>query len=111
MRRHPGCSLFALGVCLAGYPLRLNDISVLGFVFLRNFVHPLLIFSCCAAIGISSHWMVVAILFAAMPTGINAFIFAEQYQLREKTVSKTIILLIIVSVGTITALLNVFGSI
>ena len=104
----PGCSLFALGVCLAGYQLTLNNKTVLGFVFMRNFFHPLLVLGLCAFLGVSDHWKAVAVLFAAMPTGINAFIFAEHYELRQEVVSMTIILSTIVSMFTLTVLVYVF---
>ena len=104
----PGCSLFALGVCLAGYRLTLNNTTVLGFVVMRNFFHPLLVLGLCTFLDVSNHWKAVAVLFAAMPTGINAFIFAEQYELRQEAVSMTIILSTIVSMFTLTALVYVF---
>lgn len=102
----PGCSLFALGVCLASYQLSLNNGIVLRFVFLRNFFHPLLVFGLCVFLGVSNQWKAVAILFAAMPTGINAFIFAEQYEARYEVVSMTIILSTIVSMFTLTMLVS-----
>ena len=104
----PGCSLFALGVCLAGYQLTLNNRTVLGFVFMRNFLHPLLVLSFCVFLDISDDWKAVAVLFAAMPTGINAFIFAEQYELRREVVSMTIILSTIVSMFTLSVLVYLF---
>lgn len=104
----PGCSLFALGVCLAGYQLTLNNKTVLGFVFMRNFFHPLLVLGLCVFLGVPNHWKAVAVLFAAMPTGINAFIFAEQYELRQDVVSMTIILSTIVSMFTLTILVYLF---
>ena len=75
---------------------------------MRNFFHPLLVLGLCTFFDVSNHWKAVAVLFAAMPTGINAFIFAEQYELRQEAVSMTIILSTIVSMFTLTVLVHVF---
>ena len=37
-------------------------------------------------------WTQVAVLLAAMPTGINAFIFARNYDIRVAVVTKTIVI-------------------
>jgi malonate transporter and related proteins len=50
-------------------------------------------------------WLTVAVLFAAMSVGTNAFIFAERYGVRQKTVSATLVVSTLFSSATITILL------
>ena len=53
-------------------------------------------------------WTQVAVLLAAMPTGINAFIFARTYDSRVEVVSKTIVLSTLLSMISISLLLHLF---
>lgn len=87
----PVGALIALGITLAGYRLAgpWHDVSL--FLLLKNAGHPLLVWLGCSLLGIESRWMAVAVLLAAMPSGINAFIFAARYQCQVSTVSRTIV--------------------
>lgn len=101
----PGCALVALGVSLAQYRVRGGTRDVVVLVALKNFVHPAAVWVIGAALGLEAAWLAVAVLLAAMPTGINAFIFAGQYGVRQETVSKTIVLSTALSAVTVSALL------
>ncbi len=87
----PACALIALGISLADYKIggSYRDVSLL--IGLKNFVHPLLVWIACDALDIETTWKHVAVVLAAMPCGLNAFIFATQYDIRKETVSKCIV--------------------
>ena len=102
----PACALTALGVGLAQYEIRGAVRASAGLVVLKTCVHPALVWLACAAFDIPALWTHVAIVLAAMPTGINAFIFARQYAARIEAVSKTIVFSTIISVFTVAALLR-----
>ncbi|MGR8920703.1 MAG: AEC family transporter [Gammaproteobacteria bacterium] len=104
----PACALVALGVSLAGYRLRGGYAEVAVLVALKNGLHPALVWLACLALGIDGVWLEVAVLLAVMPCGINAFIFASQYGVREATVSKCIVASTVVSSVTTTLLLGHF---
>lgn len=104
----PACALIALGVGLAQYELRGDARESLLFVFLKCFVHPALVWCGCWAMDISVLWTQVAVLLAAMPTGINAFIFARHYDIRVAIVSKAIVVGTLVSLVTVSILLRFF---
>jgi malonate transporter and related proteins len=73
-------ALFALGVSLAAYSLkgRLGSMSVL--IVLKMVLTPLLVFLLIRyVVNLPREWMQVAILFAAMPSGANAFLFAQRH--------------------------------
>lgn len=87
----PGCALVALGVGLAQYRLGGGWREVALLVVLKNLLCPLLVWGLGRALGLESTWLAVAVLMAAMPTGINAYIFASQYQRRQDCVAKSIV--------------------
>lgn len=104
----PACALTALGLGLAQYEIRGAVRASAGLVVLKTCVHPALVWIACAICEVPALWTHVAVVLAAMPTGINAFIFARQYDARIEVVSKTIVLSTIVSAFTVAALLRTF---
>ncbi len=104
----PACALIALGVGLAQYELRGELQQPLALVFLKSIVHPTLVWTSCWVFGVSTVWTQVAVLLAAMPTGINAFIFARNYELRVEVVTKTIVVSTLLSIVTVSLLLQRF---
>lgn len=55
-------------------------------------------------------WAAVAVMAAGMPTGINAFIMAEQLQAGQKTVSASIWISTLLAIFSQTALLAIFAT-
>lgn len=93
----PGCALVALGVTLAATPGAGAWRNVWLLVGLKNLAHPVLVWSACRLLGIDATWSAVAVMLAAMPSGVNALVFARQYNVREDEVARTIVLSTIVS--------------
>lgn len=104
----PGCALVALGVGLAQYHLGGGWRDALLLVLLKNLLCPLLVWGLGSALDIESLWLATAVLMAAMPAGINTFIFASQYQVRQDTVAKTIVVSTLASTVIATTLLAWF---
>jgi len=104
----PACALVALGAGLAQYEIRGAIRESLGFVVLKSIIHPILVWAACLALDVAALWTQVAVVLAAMPTGINAFIFARNYDARIEVVSKTIVFSTLVSIVTVAALLHRF---
>ncbi|MCA3554121.1 AEC family transporter [Aestuariivirga sp.] len=72
-------ALFALGVSLAGYSLKGSWSGMFSLIGLKMLLMPLLVFVLVRyAVSIPPLWGHVAILFAAMPTGANAFLFSQR---------------------------------
>ena len=84
--------MVSLGISLAQYRVTGGLRDALGFLILKNFVHPLLVWGLCLMLSVPSDWMRVAVLLAAMPSGVNAYVFAKRYGLQEEAMSKTIVL-------------------
>jgi malonate transporter and related proteins len=72
-------ALFALGVSLASYSLRGAWDGVFALIVLKMVLMPVFVFAIGKVFpGLSPLWLQLAVLFAAMPTGANAFLFAQQ---------------------------------
>lgn len=70
-------ALFALGVSLAGYSLKGSWSGMFAIIGLKMVLMPVLVFIMVRyVVSIPPLWAQVAVLFAAMPTGANAFLFA-----------------------------------
>lgn len=104
----PGCALVALGVSLAQYHLGGGWRDALVLVAMKNVLSPLLVWGLGTALGIEPLWLATAVLMAAMPAGINTFIFASQYDIRQDTVAKTIVVSTLTATVIATALLARF---
>lgn len=75
------CALFAMGLALRRYGL-LGDFSMTAVISaLKLFVHPLAVWLLVTyVVPLPPVFAGVAVLFAAMPCGINAYLLAERYR-------------------------------
>ena len=72
-------ALFALGVSLAGYSLKGSWSGMFTLIGLKMVLMPVLVFLMVRyVVAIPPLWAQVAVLFAAMPTGANAFLFSQR---------------------------------
>jgi malonate transporter and related proteins len=93
--------LVLMGAQLAKMELKANLRAAFTFMLLKNFAHPLLMFAACYAVGLSPLYTAVAVVCASLPTGVNAFIFAQRYRSNEDMVTAA------TAASSITALLSV----
>jgi hypothetical protein len=75
------CALFAMGLALRRYGV-LGDLSMTTLIAgLKLFVHPLVVWLLATyVVPLPPVFAAVAVLFAAMPCGINAYLLAERYR-------------------------------
>ena len=72
-------ALFALGLSLAGYSLRGQWGGMFALIGLKMVLMPVLVFIAVRyLVALPPLWTKIAVLFAAMPTGANAFLFAQR---------------------------------
>jgi len=103
------CALFAMGASLASYPLFGDVAPALLLATVKIFLHPLLVWILAVPVfGLKGIWVPVAVTMAAMPTGVNAYLFGARYDAAPGVAARTILLGTIVSVGTISAVLLLF---
>lgn len=75
------CALVAMGLALRRYGMQANMRLTLSVCALKLLVHPAAVFLLAFKVfSMPPVWSGVAVLFAAMPCGINAFLIADRYK-------------------------------
>jgi malonate transporter and related proteins len=73
-------ALFALGVSLSAYSLRGRLGSMSALIALKMLLLPIVVYLLTRyVVDLPPLWRQVAVLFAAMPSGANAFLFAQRH--------------------------------
>ncbi len=104
------CALFAMGTSLAQYGFRGRLGQSLTLVALKCVLFPGLVFAATALIfELPPVWTAVAVLIAAMPSGVNAYLFANRYGSGEAMASTSIVLSTVFSIFSIPAVLYYYN--
>lgn len=104
------CALFAIGIFLAGRPLRLAWGEVGWLVPLKLVAQPLLTWALIATLfPLDRFWTGAALLLAALPTGALTFVVATQYDIYVEETSQAILLSTIASVPVLSVILIVYA--
>jgi len=104
------CSLFALGASLALYPLFGDVPPALILSGLKLLVHPVLVWILAVPVsGLEGIWVPVAVTMAAMPSGINVYLFGARYEAAPGVAARTVLLTNIFSLVTLSTVLFLFS--
>ena len=105
----PG-ALFALGATLAGFRKKIQWKELPLIVLIKIIVHPLLVWVLAVIIfGLKEAiWIQVLVILAAMPTGVNPFLFASRYNAGQLLSSGAVFISTFISIFTLSALLSFF---
>ncbi len=107
----PACALVALGASLNQYRINGDLREPLLIVGLKNFLHPLTVWILATQVfSVPSLWATVIVVMATLPTGVNAFVFANNYKIKQSAVSRAIALSTLVSLFTLSAVLAVMAG-
>jgi hypothetical protein len=102
----PACALFTLGVALSRYRLMGEMGEALAIVVTKNLLQPAVTAALAVYVfRLDPLWARTAILIAAMPTGINVYMFAHQYAVAEAAMTRTVVLSTLASLATLPVLL------
>lgn len=100
-------ALFALGGVLVRYRLE-GDLRVIGLICAVSLVlHPAIVWILGQATGLSTQAFRSAVLTAAMPPGVNSYIFAAMYGVAMRVAASAVLIATALSVVTAWAWLNV----
>jgi predicted permease len=104
------CALFAMGMALKRYGLG-DHVKLAGAITaLKLLLHPALVYLLATRVfPVPPVWAGVAVLFAAAPSGINAYLFAERYRTGIAIAAGSITLGTVLSVLSTTLWLAVLG--
>ncbi len=99
------CALFALGATLSAYHIGGDLRESLTVVGIKLFLHPALVWLTATQIfSLPPLWATVATITAALPTGVNVFIIAHQYNVFLARTTAAVLISTFVSIGTVTGL-------
>ncbi len=100
------CALFALGVTVALRPLERMPWEVPLLVAIKLVVHPILALLLLGWFGpFGEVWINTAVLMAALPPALSAYVFARQYDAWIEQASGAVLIGTIASVATLTAVM------
>ncbi len=105
----PG-ALFALGATLAGFRKKIQWKELPMVVLMKIIVHPLLVWLLAVIVFSLTEtiWIQVLVILAALPTGVNPFLFASRYNAGQLLSSGAVFISTFISIFTLSALLSVF---
>ncbi len=98
-------ALFVLGSSLASYSISGSIGPAVLVTTLKNAIHPLGVFLLGSWLGLEPLWLSVATLLAAMPTGMNMYLFASRYQVSPPTATTSIFVSTVSSIITISVVI------
>lgn len=103
-------ALFAMGASLAGHPPGADGPPARALAALKLVVHPLLVWVAAGPLlGLEGVWVQAAVLLAAMPTGVNVYLFGARHDAAASVAARTVLVASVASVVTISVLLLLVG--
>lgn len=107
------CALFALGLFVAqqrGKDGKISDTMVLTAI--KLLVHPAITWLLATMVfDLDELSTAIAVTMAALPTGALAFVLAQRYQVFVRQASSVILLTTVLSLATVTLVLNLLGDV
>ena len=103
-------ALFALGASLSGYRIAGVLPEAAAGVLLKLVLHPLLVWLLGTYVfALDPLWRDVAVIMAALPVGVNVYLFAQRYETGAAPAATAILVSSMLSVGTIAVVLFLLG--
>lgn len=101
----PG-ALFALGAALSFYPIRGVLRGATLVVLIKNLLLPALVWWVVHLLDLPAVWRAVLIVMAALPVGINSYLFAERYGALQPLAGSAVVISTALSVFTLSLVLT-----
>ena len=104
-------ALFALGMSLAAYEIKGQVRTLATIVVMKMVAFPAIVYMLATYVfELPPLWLAIALLFAAMPVGANAFLFASRYERAIHSVSASIAVSTAIAVVTTAIVLYVLRA-
>jgi malonate transporter and related proteins len=104
------CALFVLGSSLATYTISGSVVPAILVTSIKNLLHPALVWLVGSWIGLERDWLAVAILLAAMPTGMTMYQFATRYQVAPPVATTCIFVSTVSGIGTLSIVIALIAG-
>lgn len=102
-------ALVVLGASLRQYRIRRPSAEAWTMIFLKLVLQPLLVWILVfVALDVQPLWAAIAVMAAGMPTGINAYVLAEQHQAGIETVATSIVVTTLLTIAIQAFYISVF---
>ena len=100
------CALFSMGLTLSTFKLAGNRLNIVWIIVIKLLIHPLLMWTLGKFVfQLSPLWLSVSVISAAMPSGINSYLFAAGYRSQEATLAAAVLISTALSMLTASLLL------
>ena len=104
-------ALFVMGVTIALREVKRTGREMPALLAIKLVTQPLIVWAALSLVGdFGRVWTFTAVLMAALPPALNAFVMANQYQTYVERASATILIGTLCSVVTVTGLLYLIAS-
>lgn len=103
------CALVSLGLALHRYPIRGDIGPAVVISTLKLVVHPAIVYALTRVLPMPPVWADVAVVFAAMPCGINAYLLAQRYKAGVTASASAVSLSTAASLFTVTVWFLILG--
>lgn len=98
-------ALFVLGSSLASYRITGSVGPAVLVTILKNMVHPILVYILGSWLQLESLWLAVAVMLAAIPTGMSMYLFASRYDVSPPTAATSIFASTLSSIATLSVVI------
>ena len=106
------CALFSVGASLRAYRLKGALAPAALMVILKLGLHPLIVWALASFVfAVPLLWAKVAIVLAALPVGVNVYLFAVRYDAGQAESASAILLSSVLSVATLAVVLLWLGPV
>lgn len=103
------CALISMGLALRRYGFAGDLSASLVISVLKLVLHPLIVLGLVQVLPMPPVWAGVAVVFAAMPCGVNAYLLATHYKAGVASTASAVSLSTMLSLFTVTIWLYVLG--
>lgn len=101
------CALFSVGASLRGYRIAGTLRLCVVMVAIKMVMQPMLVaFLAFVVFDVDPLWASVAVIAAAMPTGVNAYLFAVRYGKAQTEIAASMLLSTLLAVPVLTLILH-----
>ncbi|MEX0941671.1 MAG: AEC family transporter [Pseudomonadales bacterium] len=100
------CAVFSMGASISQYRISGDLLKISLAIGLKNLLHPLLVWLVCSQLlDLPASWTAVAVILAACPSGINAYLFANRYQAIVPSTATVVVLSTLISIPVLSLVL------
>lgn len=100
------CAVFSMGASISRYHVG-GDWGMISLALIvKNVIHPILVWLVCSEVfSLPATWTAVAVILAACPSGINAYLFANRYRAIVPSTATVVVISSLLSIPVLSAVL------